>query len=63
MMDETGLRLEELDTPFLWVDLDQLEENIAELAAFFREARVGSISRASRCRRSRTKLWQPAHSA
>ncbi|OHD25020.1 MAG: hypothetical protein A2064_04500 [Spirochaetes bacterium GWB1_66_5] len=41
MMDETGLRLEELDTPFLWVDLDRLEENIAELAAFFREARVG----------------------
>ena len=40
-MDETGLRLEELDTPFLWVDLDRLEENIAELAAFFREARVG----------------------
>jgi D-serine deaminase-like pyridoxal phosphate-dependent protein len=40
-MDETGLRLEELDTPFLWVDLDRLEENIAGLSAFFRQARVG----------------------
>ena len=36
-----ALRLEELDTPFLWVDLDQLEANIAELAACFQEARVG----------------------
>jgi D-serine deaminase-like pyridoxal phosphate-dependent protein len=40
-MDETGLRIEELDTPFLWVDLDQLEANVAELAAFFRETGVG----------------------
>ena len=40
-MDETGLALEDLDTPFLWVDLDQLEANIAHLAAFFREAGVG----------------------
>jgi D-serine deaminase-like pyridoxal phosphate-dependent protein len=40
-MDETGLGLEELDTPFLWVDLDRLEENIAGLSAFFRQARVG----------------------
>jgi D-serine deaminase-like pyridoxal phosphate-dependent protein len=40
-VDETGLALEELDTPFLWVDLDQLEANIAHLAAFFREAGVG----------------------
>lgn len=40
-MAEVGLRLEELDTPFLWVELDQLEQNIAALAAFFREAGVG----------------------
>ena len=40
-MDETGLRLEDLDTPLLWVDLDQLEANIAELATCFREAGVG----------------------
>jgi D-serine deaminase-like pyridoxal phosphate-dependent protein len=40
-MDETGQGLEELDTPFLWVDLDRLEENIAGLSAFFRQARVG----------------------
>jgi len=40
-MDEVGLRLEDLDTPLLWVDLDQLEANIAQLAAFFREAGVG----------------------
>ena len=40
-MDEAGLALEDLDTPFLWVDLDQLEANVAGLAAFFREAGVG----------------------
>jgi D-serine deaminase-like pyridoxal phosphate-dependent protein len=40
-MDEVGLRLEDLDTPFLWADLDRLEANIALLAAFFREAGVG----------------------
>jgi D-serine deaminase-like pyridoxal phosphate-dependent protein len=40
-MEETGLLLEELDTPFLWTDLDRLEANIAELAACFREAGVG----------------------
>jgi D-serine deaminase-like pyridoxal phosphate-dependent protein len=53
------------DTPLLWVDLDRLEENIAELAAFFREARVGwsPISRASRCQPWHTKPWPQAPSA
>ena len=27
-MNELGLAIGELDTPFLWVDLDQLEANI-----------------------------------
>jgi D-serine deaminase-like pyridoxal phosphate-dependent protein len=40
-MNEIGLRLEDLDTPLLWVDLDQLEANVAQLAAYFREAGVG----------------------
>ncbi len=39
-MNEIGLSLESLDTPFLWVDLDQLEANIAALAAYFRDAGV-----------------------
>jgi len=39
-MTEIGLRKEELDTPFLWVDLDTLESNIAMLAAHFRAAGV-----------------------
>ncbi len=39
-MCEPGQPLSALDTPFLWVDLDQLEANIAALAAFFREAGV-----------------------
>jgi len=39
-MNEIGQPLESLDTPFLWVDLDQLEANIAALAAFFRAAGV-----------------------
>ena len=33
-MNELGLAIGELDTPFLWVDLDQLEANIASLAAY-----------------------------
>ena len=32
-MNELGLAIGELDTPFLWVDLDQLASNIAALAA------------------------------
>lgn len=39
-MTEIGQPLEALDTPFLWVDLDQLEANIAALAAYFREVGV-----------------------
>ena len=37
---ETGLGKNELDTPFLWVDLDGMEKNIAELAGYFSEAGV-----------------------
>lgn len=39
-MNEIGQPVETLDTPFLWVDLDQLEANIAALAAYFRAAGV-----------------------
>ncbi len=39
-MNELGLRKHELDTPYLWVDLDQLEANIASLASYFRAAGV-----------------------
>ena len=34
-MTEVGLKKTELDTPFLWVDLDSLEANIAYLAEYF----------------------------
>lgn len=33
-MSEVGLHRTELDTPFLWVDLDRLESNIAEIAGY-----------------------------
>lgn len=39
-MTEIGLRLEELDTPVLWVDIDQLDRNIALLADHFARAGV-----------------------
>ncbi len=39
-MDELGLKLDELDTPFLWVDLDVMEDNIRTLARYFRHAGV-----------------------
>jgi len=39
-VDELGLTLNELDTPFLWVDLDTLEDNIQCLASYFRQARI-----------------------
>ena len=39
-MSEVGLHKLELDTPFLWVDLDALEQNIVQMAAFFRAAGV-----------------------
>lgn len=39
-MSEIGLNIAELDTPFLWVDLDRLDTNIAMLASHFRQADV-----------------------
>lgn len=39
-MSEVGLHKSELDTPFLWVDLDILENNIAEIANLLRAAGV-----------------------
>ncbi len=39
-MSEIGYHKLELDTPFLWVDLDILEANIAQLAAFLHDAGV-----------------------
>jgi D-serine deaminase-like pyridoxal phosphate-dependent protein len=39
-VSEVGLDKREIDTPFLWVDMDALEENIAQLAAYFRECGV-----------------------
>ena len=39
-MDEVGLGLNDIDTPFLWVDLDTMEDNVRTLARFFREAGV-----------------------
>jgi len=40
MTNEVGLHKTEVDTPFLWVDLNILEQNISQLVAFFREAGV-----------------------
>ena len=39
-MSEIGLRKNELDTPFLWVDLDVLEANIASMATRIGEAGI-----------------------
>ena len=39
-MNEIGLKKAELDTPFLWVDLDLLESNITYLAEYFEAAGV-----------------------
>ena len=39
-MDELGLSIDELDTPFLWVDLDTMEENIRSLSGYLRRAGV-----------------------
>ena len=39
-MNEVGLNKSELDTPVLWVDLNLLESNIAELAKHFETAGV-----------------------
>jgi D-serine deaminase-like pyridoxal phosphate-dependent protein len=40
MMSEIGLTKDDLDTPALWVDLDVLERNIANLASLFKSAGV-----------------------
>jgi D-serine deaminase-like pyridoxal phosphate-dependent protein len=40
IVNEVGLPKLALDTPFLWVDLDVLEQNISRMAAFFQEAGV-----------------------
>jgi len=40
-MSEVGLKKEELDTPVLWVDLDALERNVADVAEYVRAAGVG----------------------
>jgi len=40
MNNEVGLEKSALDTPVLWVDLDQLEQNITRLAAHFAQAGV-----------------------
>lgn len=39
-MTEIGLHKNDLDTPFLWVDLDILEQNIAYLGRYFQAAGV-----------------------
>ena len=39
-MTEVGLNKTEVDTPFLWTDLDKLESNIQQLAGLFSEAGV-----------------------
>lgn len=39
-MSEIGLSLHELDTPFLWVDLDRLQQNIDQLTNHFHSAGV-----------------------
>jgi len=39
-MNEVGLGLNDIETPFLWVDLDRMDENIRLLTAFFRKAGV-----------------------
>ena len=37
---EIGCKIHEIDTPFLWVEMDVLEENIGRLSSYFREAGV-----------------------
>lgn len=37
-MNEIGLTKDDLDTPFLWVDLDILDQNIAYLSRYFQAA-------------------------
>lgn len=39
-MSEVGLGVDDIDTPFLWVDLEAMEDNIRTLAGFFHDAGV-----------------------
>ena len=39
-MSEVGRSVSELETPSLWIDLDGLDANIAEMAAIFRKEKV-----------------------
>jgi len=39
-LTEVGLNKQDVDTPFLWADLDKLESNIKQLATLFSEAGV-----------------------
>ncbi len=40
-MTDTGQRLDDLDTPVLWTDLDRMERNTARLSRFFADAGIG----------------------
>lgn len=39
-MDEVGLGLDDIDTPFLWADLDTMDDNVRVLTTFLGEAGV-----------------------
>jgi len=41
MLPQIGLPISELYTPFLWVDLDIMENNISHLSNYFKDAGVG----------------------
>jgi D-serine deaminase-like pyridoxal phosphate-dependent protein len=41
MIQQIGCSISELDTPFLWVDLDTMESNISYLSGYFKDAGVG----------------------
>ncbi|MBW2057082.1 MAG: DSD1 family PLP-dependent enzyme [Deltaproteobacteria bacterium] len=40
MIQQIGCSINELDTPFLWVDLDTMENNISYLSGYFKDAGV-----------------------
>ncbi len=40
-MSKIGLTLDELDTPFLWADVEKLDANIKTMASYFCESGVG----------------------
>jgi D-serine deaminase-like pyridoxal phosphate-dependent protein len=41
MAQQTGIPINELDTPFLWADLDVMESNILYLSEYFKNVGVG----------------------